>query len=865
VQASKISNERSVLSFNYSSGAGLSATGFLDWYEIHYPRSLKAIENELSFFTEPDLAGLTEYTMNEFTGSEILGFETTDPEDPILLTNKATTGGMYIFSTNLTKGNPKKFYISSKIFGAQLERTEMANLRSETNGAEMIVVTAPEFLHSAEKYAEYRKKQSNINVHVVQTTHVYNEFGNGIADPTAIRDYVAFCFTNWTIKPKYLLLWGDGHYDYKNIQYDTRNYVVPFESEYSVYNLSQLDSYTTDDYFVRINGDDRIGDLAVGRFPIDSEILGEWMVEKIKIYENDMSLDSWRSSIILVADDNLSGDDIDGGSPHTKQSESLSNFVIPEWMAQVKLYLPEYRTEIVPGGKRKYGVTEDMLTEINASGALMLNWIGHGNPRVWAHEEILERDLIVPKMTNLSKMFFVTAATCDFGRFDMPDKRTGSEEIVFTNKGGAIGAFSATRVVGSDQNARINEYFYRNLLTPDSITGEYKTLGEVMYAVKLRYYSDNDEKFYLLGDPSMKLLVPQLQAKFDKINDVAITDSSDTLKLKALSELRIEGSIRNNSGDIDESFNGVAILTMLDGDEDIVVEDVNETYHYIKKFGGALNQSSYEVNNGRFSASFIIPKDISYSRNTGRLYLYSYSNEKRTAKSSFRKFIIDDITSAGNEDNKGPEISIYLDDETYLPCELVNSEPLLIVKLKDESGINTTGNGIGHKIEAWIDDSTGSVDLTRNFKTSVEDSRSGTAERILFGLSPGEHTIRIRAWDVYNNYSLAETCFRTNSSGSYTIGYTDNYPNPMDESTTIRFNHNITPPYDARVRIYSTTGQLFKTIESRPDSRHTSEIFWDGRDEEGNTVSSGIYIYQIDATSQEGIHTMGVGKISIVK
>jgi hypothetical protein len=873
IQASKLSsNNQSALFFDYQSPLGVGGTPFFNYYEIQYPRSLASLNNQISMFSDPLMDGITEYSINGFQGTNITGFETTNLSAPKLLNNISSTGGLFIFRSLLEKNNPKKFFVSSDFKNPSIEKITFGNLRTNLGNSEEIVITHPEFLESANKYKEYRSKQSNISVIVVNVYDIYNEFGSGVPDPTAIRDFIAFAYANWQVKPKYVLLWGDGHYNYKYIGLDATkfpNYLPPYESiEYSEA-LDALYSYTSDDYFARIAGDDDLTDIAIGRITIDSDVIGQWMVDKINHYENSSSNDLWRSSVTLVADDSWAGNgNSPDGNTHTDQSERLSKNYVPIDIQQKKIYLPQYPTENVPGGRRKPKVTEDLLSAVNIDGDLILNWIGHGNPRVWAHEEILERSQTIPKMLNLDKLFFLTAATCDYGRFDMPDIRSGAEEMLLSKTGGSIGSFASARIVISGDNAAINQQLWTNLFTRNPETGKFPTLGEAMYETKQSPsgYSQNGEKFHLLADPTLCLLTPTYQVRIDTINGISLADIKDSvIILKGLETIKLSASILPGiSNNADTSFNGTAIVTMLDGDEEIFIPDINCT-HDIIQHGGALNRSSYKVENGRFYAEFIIPKDISYSEGNGRLYTYAYTPDNRFAKGATTSYKIQGVKITDIQDKAGPAIKIFLDSRDFKEYDVVSEKPLLIVDLADESGINTTGRGIGHRLEAWFDDNPQSVNLTDNFKTSLENSRQGSAEKIIYGLLPGNHTVKVRGWDIYNNFSEAETSFIIADENSIVISDLINIPNPFSDITKFRFVYNVTPPFTSEIKIYSMTGNLIRTLGGTVSSLHSAEIDWDGLDENNREIAQGPYIYVLSITGANGNFKTAVGKLCFIK
>ncbi len=863
-------DNRSSLKFEYTNYSGDGgAQGYFDWYEIHYPAYLEPINNELSFFSNPENDGVVEYLTNGFSGGEIYGFETTDAANPKLIENKAVTGGMFRFKNETEANRPKKFFISSKIKEPSLQIAEFANLRGESKGSDLILITHKDLLESANNYKEYREERSNISVFIATLTQIYNEYNSGTPDPTAIRDFIADAFDRWERKPKYVLLWGDGHYDYKLIGTDEKNYAPTYQIPNSSFSYDEIDSYTSDDFFANIAGDDDLIDIALGRIPVQSNGEGNWMIEKIGKYENESSEDSWRTNITVVADDSWKKSGSTDGTLHTNDAEQLCRNHLPNFLRVNKIYMAEYPSESVTGGKRKPRVTQEMLSASNNDGNLFLCYIGHGNPRVWAHEEILERSLTIPQFTNLDKLFFATAASCDFGRFDSPEIRSGAEELLLSERGGAIGVFSSTRLVFADPNARLNETLYRNFFEKNEETGEYFSLGVVNMITKYEKYKRNDKKYCLLGDPTIKILIPEYNARINKINDVNVS-KGDTAKLKGLSEVTIEGSVTSASSTVtDETFNGTAIITMLDSDKQIrAFEDdgsPNGTTHHFTKYGGTLNQSSCEVKNGKFTSEFIIPKDISFSGEPGRLLVYAYSDDDRFAKGDTRKFIIDGLDTTTHADSRGPEIEVYLDSKEFVSGDYVSCEPTLIVELSDESGINATGIGLGHNIEAWIDDARKSIDLTDNFSASFGDSRSGEATKILYDLEPGLHKIKIRAWDVFNNFSITETYFRTASCDGLIIHNLTTYPNPASSSLTFSFNHTINPPFDYEITVRDALGRIVSTLSSEAQTKYKTEIRWNCQDDNGKNLTSGAYYYRLKAINKDGIMVESTNFLNIIK
>lgn len=881
VDASAIpSDNRSTLKFTYRANSGSSgANGYVDFFEIHYPAEMAAINNELEFSSNPGMSGITEYAFNQFSG-DLRGYDVTNRTNPLKLQNTASTGGMFIFRTQLDSTAPKRFFISGSYRTPELQKISLANLRDDMANADLILIVPQEFRSTADAYKQYRDSQGELSVKVVNVEDIYNEFGGGLPDISSIRNYIGYAYSNWQRKPRYVLLWGDGHFDYKAITTRRPNFIPTWQSDDSerTFNISRgwsyIDSYSTEDYFVRVVGDDYISDLGIGRMTVDSKESSDWMLEKIKMYETESVDDQWRTMMMFLADDGPTSSGATDRDTHTNQSEEIARDTryTPEDMQEKKIYMVEYPVENIPKGRRKPRATEDMISFINNRGAVVLNWIGHGNPRVWAHETLFDREITTPQFVNKKRLFFLIAATCDFARFDMTETQSGAEAMVMSRNGAAIASFSSTRVVYSAQNSALAKELYNQLFTRGS-DGRYRRLGDVVMSTKQGFSTINDQKYFLLGDPALRLHIPDYQVRIDSINGMA-TSGSELADVKALSTMNVVGRItRYGSDQTENSFNGSAIITMYDSDLQLNVADpaaiasLNDTTtHHFVKLGGALHRGSYQVENGRFTAQFVVPKDIAFLNKFGRMFVYAQSADKRYAKGETSKFTVGGLENVSLDDTQGPDMQIFMDGRTFKANDIVRSNPLLIVDLFDKTGINTTGIGIGHKIEAWFDDNITPVDLTDDFTTSLKDSRSGSAIKQVFGLAPGRHTVRVRAWDILNNYTEASTYFRVGEKDNTVIsGRVEVYPNPFSDKTNILFTHNQGLSFTTQLKLFTIHGQQVRSfMQSVPELQ--SGIFeWDGRDEEGSTLPQGVYPFVLYFTAPDGTVETESGRVVLLR
>ncbi|MEI6091950.1 MAG: type IX secretion system sortase PorU [bacterium] len=873
ILAEKISSDdRSRLSFEYKPNTGdFSATAYFDYYEIHYPRYFVPINNEITFDIDSTTLKknvIAEYSINGFT-DKIYGFDITNKNSPQLLPNNSSTGGLFKFRDKIDSNEVyKQYFVSAVMKTPSIETMSFTDVMGETKGADIIFVYNKSMSETAKKYKEYRESKTGFTVYLANTDDIYTEFASGKADPTAIRDMIAWAYKNWETKPRFVVLWGDAHYDFRNIESKAVNFVPTYQVLGDSTRASEISNYATDDYFGNIEGDDSVFDIAVGRLPVDNLESSNIVLQKIIDYEQNPDKGAWQTQMILLADDSNAEDGRQDDAIYVTGTETMIDVSVPDYMLTNKMYHPIYPTERLSANeRRKPALNKAWTTEVNTNGAVILNWMGHGNPRVWSHEEVLDRDITLPALINSKKLFFCVAGTCEYGRYDDPNIRSGAEDMVISKTGGAIGVIAASRISYQDRNAKLMDDFYGYLFEYDVTTGEYPTFGESLQYTKMLLHDENDKKYVLLGDPSVRPNFPKYNISIDSLAGCKITNNDSILELKALQKVRITGRVTNPADNsLYSSFNGTGIITMFDGDDNAAVtDDDNRTYKFLA-YGGALNKSSYSVTNGTFAIEFIIPKDISYSTKTGRIFLSAFENESLiSAKGFYNKFIINGTEDNPDQDTKGPEVGLFLDSREFISGDVVSSAPLLIADLYDESGINTTGMGIGHKIEVWVDDNPLSIDLTKKFTTSFEDSRRGSIEDILSGLKPGTHKIKIRVWDIYNNFATAQTEFIIqNPDAPAEIFDILNYPNPFAESTTIKFDHTAVPPYNVEIAIFNQIGALVRTLKETETELRTSEVPWDAKDERGNTLPSGPYYFRIILQEKNKIST-SYGNMYMIK
>lgn len=857
-----LSDERSNLKFTYDANSNI-ATGWIDWVETFYTHTLKAVNDQLQF-ASPDTFGTITYGVNGFSTNSVFGFEVSQVnairEISLQLDQIA---GTFSFQDTSSTGTAKNYWLGS---AATFKTPQLAGKISNSNlhgfsGAEFIIISPSEFKSEAIRLKNHKENlslQNRLSTIVVDIDTVYNEFGIGMPDPIAIRDFLRYAVNNWSVTPKYVLFFGDANYDYKSILKVDRSWVPTFETDDS---NDKIYSYSFDDFLSYLNpASVRSISIAHGRLCARNLVEAKFLVDRIIQYETKSPSTPWKNSITVVADDGWTPEE-DDGSTHTGQAEVLSVSHTPKSFEIKKIYIAEYPTVFTASGRRKPDARQALLDQLNKQGTLMLNFTGHGNPKVWAHESIFSYDDVKSQLTNADKLTFVVAATCDWGRFDEAGEESSAEEIMVNEKGGAIGVLSATRAVYSSDNAYTNYTFYDNLFSASPSL----RLGDAYMLTKNIIITNssvaNAQKYHLLGDPTLRLAVPQLTMTIDSINGKSVA-ALDTLR--ALEQVTIKASVRDSNNAVNGSYNGTAIVTVYDSQRDKNIPEFGSWFLY-KQYGAVIYKGENSVVNGKMEATFIVPKDISYENKNGRISTY-FSNATIDGKGYTTNVIVGGSTVTSVTDAEGPHIQIYFDNTDFRSGDLVNSNSTLLVEMKDNSGINSAGTGIGHRIEAWIDGNTKSIDLTEYYKGKLNSFQEGNVKYQLENLSPGNHTIKVRAWDVFNNSASTEAMFVVASTSGLTLEQVYNFPNPVSSTTMFTFQHNQLSPIDVEIKIYTVAGRVIQSLERNAVTTRFVKIPWDRRDTDGDLVGNGVYFYKVIAKTLDGKYSSeAIGKLAVAE
>jgi hypothetical protein len=719
-------------------------------------------------------------------------------------------------------------------------------------GRNYVIISHPDFISSARSLAAHRHDHDGLDTLVVTAGQIYNEFSSGKPDVSAIRDFLKMLYDRAASEedmPKYVLLYGDGSYHNKGTDANNTNFILTYQSDNS---LSPVSSFVTDDFFGLLDdnegGSTGLMDIGVGRFPVSTEAQARNAMNKIISYDQLDKMGDWRNTICFIGDDQ-------DGNLHMRQAEELAEDVETNYpsFSVGKIYLDAYPQSTTSSGDRYPDVNEALSQRVN-KGALIINYTGHGGENGLAHERILTINDIV-SWQNRDKLPLFMTATCEFSRFD-DYEHTSAGELVFLNPdGGGIALFSTTRLVYAGPNHALNIQFYKHVFTLDDQNRHYR-LGDVMRLTKNNTSAGiNKRNFTLLGDPAAVLAYPKNRIRVLTVNGTDITQATDTLK--ALGKVTITGWVEDELGNPMPSFNGIIYPTVYDKKSEIktLSNDVDSPETNFSLRDRILYKGKASVNNGLFSVKFIVPKDISYNYDYGKLSFYAADNLEDASGSSDRVIIGGSADSIA-DDAEGPEIQIFMNDENFVFGGMTDADPQLLVHVSDSNGINTIGSGIGHDLTAIIDQQTNQTIVLNDFYEADTDSyQSGKIRYPLKSLEAGQHHLKVKVWDVYNNSSEEYIEFVVNTESDLVLKHVLNYPNPFTTHTQFFFEHNQPDTdLDVLIQVFTVSGKLVKSIEQHVSSTgyRSAPIDWNGLDDFGSRIGRGVYIYRVKVRTSLG-------------
>ncbi|AFK02795.1 hypothetical protein Emtol_1650 [Emticicia oligotrophica DSM 17448] len=823
------------LIFSFNKNNQSSSVAYLNYFEVQMKRklqfyaqqtivrSIESLKNKISTFA------LSQASNNQkiWDVSNALTVENI----PFQINNSEA-----VFNTE-TQNQLKTFVLFSEanlLEPNAIHKIQNQNLQ-QVQVPDLLIVSVSFWHEQAQRLADFRKKNDALDAIVIDIEQIYNEFGNGSPDPTAIRDFGRFLWQKNPQKLKYLLLFADASFDYKNlIQYagiDTKLQIPTYESRES---LNPVNSYASDDYFgffeenegewLENNEGNHSLDISIGRLPVKNYEEAKNVVDKLIYYaQTQKTMGSWRRKISFVADD---GD----FNIHQQDADDIAEMAVKnnqDWQIN-KIYLDAF-PQIATANGAISPATNRAINRIVNEGSLIINYSGHGGVDGWTEEKVLTREQILT-WRNLSNMPVFLTATCSFGRFDDPGNVSGAEMAMLSPKGAAIGLLTTTRPVYSNTNFLLNSAFYQAFLKVKA--GSVFRLGDIFRVTKNNSLSGVfNRNFSLLGDPSMQLAYPTDKVVLTKVNGL----SPEKQTLKALSRVSLEGEIQASTGKLKNNFSGKVLVSVFDKPSEIsTLGQKTEKFKY-KAYRNQLFEGIVEVKNGGFKLSFIVPKDINYQLGLGRVSFYAISSDSLTdATGSFNELMVGGSETNILNDTKPPEIKLSVDKNNVLSAEI-----------SDENGINISQAGVGHEMLLVLNDTLQVV--VNQYFVNENELTKGVLKYNLGELPAGRHTIRLKVWDTYNNSAERALEFVVERV-DLKILRAYNYPNPVENTTSFYIEHNAeNQDLTIKLSIFDASGkQIFEHSENCYVCDKTLNV---GMEVEPKKWKAGTYIYRISVSS----------------
>lgn len=854
-----------------------NAVGYLDYLRVAARRDLQHSGNQMHFRDTTGVASgaLVEWQLSGASGVNEV-WDVTDITNVQRLQTDEVDGDIVFRQVQ----NGVREYISFISGGYPTPRAvgPVSNQNiHDWSEVEMVIVSSPLLKSYADQLAEHRMEQG-MNVQVVTPMEVYNEFSSGNPDVTAIKMMMKHLYDeaagNPDLAPKYLLMFGDGSYaGNKSVNAINSYNVITYQS---LNVTSPTDSYVSDDYFALLDDNESeapndLLDIGVGRIPASNATEAQDFLNKLFLYEGENTssdggsyclgdaalspFGAWRNKLVFVADDQ---DGNDGASEfyHMSHSDGFSDRIYNEYndFNVSKIYLDAYQQESTPGGER-YPDAVDAIRRQIENGALVVNYVGHGGEKGWAHERVLDIPTI-NGFTNVNRLPVFMTATCELSRYDDPDFNSAGEQLLMNPNGGAIAMLTTTRIVFSGSNQALAEQFYRIAFEDQDFEGTLR-LGDIARITKNEGpNSENTRNFSLLGDPSMAMAYPEFEVYTTHINNQELTSFTDTIR--SLEVVNVRGYVGDVNGGVLSDFDGFVYPTVYDKRNQVQVlnNDGGTEYDY-EVFQSLIYKGKASVENGEFEFNFVVPRDINYSFGDGRISYYAVAGN-RDGHGHTEAWTIGGSPSGSDValNTVGPNVELYMNDSTFVFGGLTDDTPVLFARMFDENGINTVGNGIGHDLKATLDNQTADQIILNDFyEADLDTYQSGSIRYQLTGLAEGRHTLELKVWDVHNNSSEAYTEFVVAPSAEVALDHVLNYPNPFTTRTEFMFEHNQPCDFlDVKIEVFTVSGKLVKTLREvvQTDGFRADAIAWDGKDEFGDKIGRGVYVYRLHVRTPDG-------------
>lgn len=862
-QEMNLNNETNNFTISFNNNGVPSARGFIDFVAIDYYKHLTGHNKQFKFnFADAvSQVGVGSFQIsNAQTITQV--WDVTDRYNPAFKTNTANVLNLKMPLGELREYvavDQNDFYLPADVPNPKVTNQNLKGTILANGNVDYIIITRSDFVSAANRLANLHRSQSNLNVKVVPLDAIYNEFSSGQQDIVAIRNFIRYVYFAGNQTLKYVNLMGDASTNY----FDPASNVVPIFHYLqnilfanSSQNFNDWSTFATDDFYVLLDEPNELLtsqdyggiDVAIGRMPVTNVQEANAMISKVEQYLSKDNAGRWKNVYTALADDVDSGSDVGLQEALNQMADELVES--KPYFNVKKVIADSYQQQVVAGGPRYPKAKEDFLNGIN-NGSLVVSYLGHGSATGLGGERYFEIP-DVERLNNTDKYPLFIIMTCDFTRFDDPTQKSGGEYLYLREKSGAIGIFATTRKIGITNAENATKNGARWLFDYDD------NLPDLSMAQALMNMKNDNVReqgmIAFIGDPALKLAMPKPNIVITHVNEEPIENFTESLR--ALDRVRLKGQVTTEGGQLISNFNGNLAVQIFDKNQEkttLVNDGVGDPMTFTT-LGETVFRGNASVTNGGFEIEFVVPKDIKIAVGEGKASFYAVKEAN----------VLDDYTGANTtikiggvnenaaEDNKPPQIKLFMNDETFISGGITNNSPLFLAHLEDENGMNTA-SGIGHDMVAILDgDENNPIVMNEFYETEPNNFTKGFINYPFSNLKEGLHTITFKGWDVYNNLATATLDFVVAADTGLVLDRVLNYPNPFVDYTEFWFQHNRpNETLQAQVQILTVSGKIVKTINQTivSDGILSKDIKWDGRDDFGDKIGKGVYIYRLKVKS----------------
>jgi len=841
-----------------------NSKGWLNYFRFNVWRYLKFAGTQLQF-RNPESVGSN--TVSNFKIQDInAALELWDVTQPLLPSLQAfeVTNSELQFKV---KTDSLREYI---LFGSS-DTKSVVSFRSVPNqnlhnisACDMLIIAHPDFISQAEEISDIHLQDDGLESVVVNIKDIYNEFGSGSQDVTALRDFVRMVYQKSGQQLKYLLLFGSASYDYKDRIPNNTNFIPTYQSTGA---LVETQSFVSDDYFGLLDANegqemDGLLDIGIGRFPVTTQSEANAMVNKVRHYlaSQRSQTGEWRNNILFVADD---GDN----NLHFQQAETLATIVDTAFISMNvrKIYLDSYKRVSVAGGFRYPDANTAFVNQLN-EGTLIVNYTGHGGIAGLSDERVFTGSDIAA-LNNFDRMPFFITATCEFSRFDNPAFVSAGEQLLLNPVGGSIAIMTTTRLAFAHSNFAINRRIYSSLFSAGK--QEIRRLGDIIRLSKnpTNTYVYN---FVLLGNPALRLKYPEYKVEPIRFNNQVLPHDGDTLG--AMSEIFIEGHIVDANGVLRDDFNGYIYPKMFDKKAvyRTLANDASSHSTNFSYFDKLLFKGNSTVVKGKFEIRFKLPRNIAYQFGQAKISFYAVDTINfKDAGGYFNQMIVGGTDESITIDNNGPAITLYADNPAFNDGDYLATDPVIYIRLEDPQGINFLGNSIGRDIVITHEgENIDKYIVNHLFQPDFDNFAGGKIVFPMKNLEDGKHRISVKAWDLHNNSSESEIWFEINPQAKLQIWNLRNAPNPFNNSTQFRFEHNKPgETLDVTIDIFNQMGAMIGSMKNQMISFGSQSIPIELtlNDAAFKSLPPGFYLYRVSVSDSFGNKIQLIQKMIVIR